>query len=375
MSARRPRVCIVDASIDITGAFVSARAAAVALADEADVVLVLPDNTAIPDAELAPFAAAYRLPIRSLRRTPASIASHLPTLALAGMRLARVLADEHIDVLQLNDFYLMHGTVARLCGFHGRVVTYVRMDPERLGGMLAHVWIQHACRTSDRVVAISEFIARRLPAGVKPTRVYDPVRGAAAAIDGPRDAERIVCVGNYIRGKGQDDTLEAFARVAARFPRARLDFYGGDMGLEKNRQFREELVASIRRHGLEERVTLHGFARDVRAIFGSARIALNFSHSEAFSLTCLEAAQHGCALIATRCGGPEEIVDDGATGLLVDVADHAAMADALSRLLGDAPMAERMGRAGAARVAERFSEARFRASLREAYGLDGPHGG
>jgi hypothetical protein len=194
--------------------------------------------------------------------------------------------------------------------------------------MLAHVWLQHACRTSDRVVAISEFIARRLPAGVKPTRVYDPVRGAAAALDGPRDAERIVCVGNYIRGKGQDDALEAFARIAARFPRARLDFYGGDMGLEKNRQFREELVASIRRHGLEERVTLHGFARDVRAIFGSARIALNFSHSEAFSLTCLEAAQHGCALIATRCGGPEEIVADGATGLLVDVSDHAAMADA-----------------------------------------------
>jgi glycosyltransferase involved in cell wall biosynthesis len=374
MSARRPRVCIVDASIDVTGAFVSARAAATALAGEIDVVLVLPDNTAIPDRELAPFAAAYRLPIRSLRRTPASIATHLPALALAGARLARILADERVDVVQLNDFYLMHGTVARAFGFRGRVVTYVRMDPERLGAVLSRAWLQHACRTSDRVVAISAFVARRLPDGIAHTLVYDPVRGEAAPLDATRDADRVVCVGNYIRGKGQDDVVEAFARVAATFPRARLDFYGGDMGLDKNREFRDALAAAIRRHGLEDRVTLHGFARDVRDVFGGARIAVNFSHSEAFSLTCLEAAQHGCALIATRCGGPEEIVDDGVTGVLVDVADHAAMADALARLLRDPEHAERMGRAAAQRVAERFSVARFRAALREAYGFDGPHG-
>jgi glycosyltransferase involved in cell wall biosynthesis len=54
-----------------------------------------------------------------------------------------------------------------------------------------------------------------------------------------------------------------------------------------------------------------------------------------------------------------EVVADAQTGLLVPPRDHGAMAEALIRLLTDAPLRSRMGAAGLARVRERFSAERM----------------
>jgi len=76
---------------------------------------------------------------------------------------------------------------------------------------------------------------------------------------------------------------------------------------------------------------------------------------EPFGLVLIEAMARGKAVVASRAGGPMEIVRDGDTGLLVAPGDTEALAAAMRLLLGDAALAARMGRAGAARRAAFFS--------------------
>jgi glycosyltransferase involved in cell wall biosynthesis len=61
-------------------------------------------------------------------------------------------------------------------------------------------------------------------------------------------------------------------------------------------------------------------------------------------LAALEAGALGVPVIGTRLGGIPEIVRDGETGLLVPENDPAALAQAMLRLEGDAPLASRLGR-------------------------------
>ncbi len=77
-----------------------------------------------------------------------------------------------------------------------------------------------------------------------------------------------------------------------------------------------------------------------------ASLVLIPSHSETFGLVALEAAASGVPVVARAAGGLREAVQDGVTGLLVEGDDPEVWAAAVERLLGDAELAGRMGRAG-----------------------------
>ena len=82
-----------------------------------------------------------------------------------------------------------------------------------------------------------------------------------------------------------------------------------------------------------------------------------------------EASARGVAVIATDCGGPAEIIEDGATGYLVPIDDVEAVAERMRRLLSDPVGARAMGAAGAKLVRERFRADRFVAALVDIFGL------
>jgi glycosyltransferase involved in cell wall biosynthesis len=75
--------------------------------------------------------------------------------------------------------------------------------------------------------------------------------------------------------------------------------------------------------------------------------------NEAYGMALLEAAAAGLPAVAGRVGGVPEIVEDAETGLLVPGGDATAFADATARLLQDAPLRRRLGRAAARRAQER----------------------
>ena len=78
------------------------------------------------------------------------------------------------------------------------------------------------------------------------------------------------------------------------------------------------------------------------------------SYFEGLPLAALEAMAAGLPVVATSVGGTPEAVVDGETGLLVDVKDAGALADALATIATDPDLRARMGAAGHARYEAEF---------------------
>jgi L-malate glycosyltransferase len=361
----RPTVFILDPSIDVTGALMAARREAALMGNEAKFVLVLPRASRLRAADVPEFDDVIFLPSIPIRKSLFGLLTYAPALLAGGLALARALRRHGCTRLQVNDFYLMEGVVARLLGYRGRIVTWVRINPTTYGGALGPRWLRAAARVSDRIVAVSRFIADRVPPAMRAEVVYDPVSAAPPAPVSAAPSQRFVFVGNYIEGKGQDLAITAFHALARDFPLAALHFHGGDMGLDRNRAYRAGLEAQAKTGPGASAIHFHGFAADVAAALNGALAALNCSRAESFSLTCQEAGALGLPVIATRSGGPQEIIVDGETGLLVDVGDRAALEAAMRRLLTDPAEARFMGRRAATLVAQRFAPDRFRQQLRD----------
>lgn len=103
--------------------------------------------------------------------------------------------------------------------------------------------------------------------------------------------------------------------------------------------------------GVAERVQFAGFLENPYPLLASATAFALPSRYEGFPNALLEAMALGLPCVASRCPtGPEEIVTDGADGLLVPIEDHVALAEALGRLLSDEALRARLGVAAAKRA-------------------------
>jgi glycosyltransferase involved in cell wall biosynthesis len=156
----------------------------------------------------------------------------------------------------------------------------------------------------------------------------------------PQAAPSVLCVGNVSDNKGQLVLLEAVRRLQVVHPGLRATLIGRDhTGGAFSR------VAAML--GLEDTYVALGFVADVRPHLDSATVVvLPTLHREGMPASLLEAMAAGVPVVATRVGGVDEIVGDGATGLLVPPGDPGALAGALARLLGDPELRRRLaGRA------------------------------
>jgi glycosyltransferase involved in cell wall biosynthesis len=77
--------------------------------------------------------------------------------------------------------------------------------------------------------------------------------------------------------------------------------------------------------------------------------------SEGFPLVALEAMAAGKPIVMTRSGGPQEILEDRRTGLLVPVGHPEALAAAIGELLANPERAAVLGKAARGRVAVHFT--------------------
>jgi glycosyltransferase involved in cell wall biosynthesis len=117
---------------------------------------------------------------------------------------------------------------------------------------------------------------------------------------------------------------------------------------------RGELTKLARSLGLENHVRFLGEVSDVPALLKQARLFVLPSQTEGISLTILEAMACGLPVVATHVGGTPEVVEQGATGLLVPPRDPEALARALLRLWCNPVEGRDMGRAGRLRVEASF---------------------
>lgn len=118
-------------------------------------------------------------------------------------------------------------------------------------------------------------------------------------------------------------------------------------------------------HGVANRVHFLGPRPDIERVYRGADILVHPARYETFSLAVHEAAATGLSIIATRTHGVEDLLEDGAAGIMVERTEEA-VGDALIRLARDPDLRARMG--GIARQrALAFGPERFTESVLEAY--------
>lgn len=98
-----------------------------------------------------------------------------------------------------------------------------------------------------------------------------------------------------------------------------------------------------------------GFLNDTADFLSEIDVFMLCSSAEGFSIATIEALASGKPCIATRCGGPEEIIDDAQCGLLVANNDQSALARGLESLIDDSNLRLKLAEAGRKKVDERFS--------------------
>lgn len=107
----------------------------------------------------------------------------------------------------------------------------------------------------------------------------------------------------------------------------------------------------------------------IRDIYAAADVWLLASATEGFGLPALEAMACRCPVVATRCGGPADFVEEDVNGYFVDVGDAEAMAARIVTIVSDPARWKRLSDVAYATVRERFTIeqafARFAAALEQ----------
>src|SRR5580692_205056 len=227
-----------------------------------------------------------------------------------------------------------------------------------------HSWITRwLIRRMDAIIATSDVSASFLkrPATVIPhgvdTGVYapSPDRAAAFAEAGLPGRYGIGCFGRVRAQKGTDVFVEAMCRLLPRYPDFTAIIVGG-ITVEHS-GFASDLRKRIEAADLQSRIVITGELpiEDVQRWYRRLTIYAFTSRNEGFGLTLIEAMAVGAALVASRAGAAELVVEDGETGVLVPPGDADALAAALEPWLRDPAAAAAMGKRARARVLDKFS--------------------
>lgn len=202
--------------------------------------------------------------------------------------------------------------------------------------------------TADALVVQTRSIkswAQSLPFRAPTYVISNPVRPHVVVDDPEADAagQYILAVGRLSHEKGFDSLLRAFAVLRAAEPGLKLVILGEGRDRAKLEALRAELK-------LDDSVLLPGHRPSTSWLNRAVMFVLS-SRYEGFPNALAEAMAAGLPVVATRCCGPEEMIQDGQDGFLVPVDDIDAMVARMRRLLSDKPLRELLG-ARARQVAE-----------------------
>jgi glycosyltransferase involved in cell wall biosynthesis len=150
----------------------------------------------------------------------------------------------------------------------------------------------------------------------------------------PLDSKVIGIIGNVRSWKGQKYFIEAFKLLAQKYP----DLFGLIIGgwSEMDLDYLEALQQTVKDAGLENRIQFLGYRKDTPALLSILDVFVHASiQPEPFGMVLLEAMAARIPIIATRFGGPIEILDAGGCGALVPPDYGSAIAEECIKYLSD----------------------------------------
>lgn len=233
-------------------------------------------------------------------------------------------------------------------------------DAERFSSLKATI----VRRGSRKVVFVSERLEEHLrprfgltpaqcaviPNGVD-TEAFRPGRDRSlrAELGLSDDTALVGAIGNIRKPKAYDVLLRATRTLIDQSQRFHL-VIAGDCANALGRQLKQ----LSRELDMERHVTFLGLRPDVPRLLNNLDVFVLSSHTEGFSIACIEAMACGVPVVATRSGGPEQILE-GDAGLLVPTRDPKSLALAIERIISSKELAATLTARATERVHEQYS--------------------
>jgi glycosyltransferase involved in cell wall biosynthesis len=165
----------------------------------------------------------------------------------------------------------------------------------------------------------------------------------------PPDAILVGAVGNIRPAKAYGNLLRAARALADRSERFHFVVAGQYSGT-----LADELMRLRSQLGLENRFFFLGLRSDIQTVLHNLDVFVLSSSSEGFSIACVEAMACEVPVVATRCGGPEEILGKDC-GILVAPGESDELANAIYRLAHEPELAKSLSRVALKRAQEEYS--------------------
>lgn len=278
-------------------------------------------------------------------------------------------------------YYPLHRRVPTVVTFHDAIA---EEHPELIfhGHRTRLLWNAKtwmARRQADRILTVSESARSRLCAvfGYRPEQVHVATEAAGrefrvlgraerpaieatlAAHHLPADRPLVLYVGGISPHKNLESLIDAMPRLPADVRLALVGDHEGD----SFRGCHADLVARLDGLGLRDRVTFTGFVTndDLVRLYNAARVLVLPSLDEGFGLPVMEAMACGLPVAVSDRGSLPEVA--GEAGVLFDPLDPAAIAAAVTRILGDPGLSARLVASGLGRAARSSWAAAARTTL------------
>ena len=282
------------------------------------------------------------------------------------------------DIIHCHGYGEMRSELAILLGrLRGKRVVFsphfhVYPYPRRVRSLYDRTVGRSFFQRCDRVIVFTRFTRDHLCAlGVNPERVQIVPHVARPDVFGESAIEPggllraagitgdplILGVGQLIERKGWEWTVRCLPAIRERHPGTRLLIIGPSRPAEP--AFRARLLALASDLGVSDAITIHQ-DNPPELILDAYRTATVLTHPsfvESFGMVLLEAMTSGIPVVAHHGTGIPCIVDDGATGYVVDVRDVPAYTAKLLAVLDDPALRTRMASEGRRQAATRFNQA------------------
>ncbi len=175
------------------------------------------------------------------------------------------------------------------------------------------------------------------------TEKVSPV--SRAALDTPVDATVVMSMGRFVKRKGFHDLIDAVAALP-----------GVYLWIAGDGEERESLEAQVDARGMRDRMRFLGWQDDTRAYISAANIFVMPSSHEPLGNVILEAWAQGKPVVSSKSEGPLWFMTDGENGLLVNIGDVAGYTHAISKLVEDTALSDKVAAGGHATLMDTFSE-------------------
>jgi len=366
----KPVVLIVENGMAFTGAFKAALQTVEDLGNSFNFTFVIPKHSKQASFLEEKGVKYHTLPFVPLSSKLRNIILYFPFLLFNSIHIIKIIKKDKVQIIQGNDLYNLAVLLPRLLCPKLKLVVYIRLLPGYIPQPIYKTMVAIQSKIADSIVCVSKAVEQVVNIN-KAIVIYDrPPKEEYNHKYIPTDSNdniTIIYLANYIQGKGQNYALESFAEAVKQVKNLRLIFAGSDIGIDKNREFKENIRQRVRQLNLQDKVTFKDFIKFPEQELIKYQMLLNFSDSESFSFTCLEASYYGLPVIATNSGGPVEIIEHDVTGLVVKKGDIKEMANAIVELAKNEQKRINFSIRAKQLVRERFSYAQTSGKVQELF--------